>query len=204
MAKQIRFFYNKIFVTLFGILVVPLLRLLGIGSDAYGVCFYTSCTLGDTRYVSCGTSYLQKQICSSCTFEAWVCQDGSSNCPNSELVLGTDTGTDWVNSGSCQYYSNQCSLGQTSSTSCTTEVGTGTQTRSCEAIVVGGSTYYMWGSYGACTYTSCAVASDVLDSGKCYCTSSCSMTNGYGTMIAQLRVSSICPVASSSSSSVVP
>ncbi|MBN1325016.1 MAG: hypothetical protein JW974_02255 [Alphaproteobacteria bacterium] len=203
MAKQIRFFYNKIFVTLFSILIVPLLRLLGIGGEAFATdtaCYAGQCTLNNTRYIACATG-LQKQVCNSCTYEQWV----FFQWPDSNWVLTIVDGTYWKDSGSCTTYANECSyVGQTSSTSCTNEVGSGTQTRTCAAIVVGGTTYLMWGEYGTCVYTSCAESTDVLDSGKCYCTSSCSMTNGYGTMIAQLRVSSLCPIASSSSSSVVP
>lgn len=209
MAKKIKFFYQKIFTLIFGLMIVPLLKLFGIGSEAFAtdtICLASQCTVNDTRYTSCGTSQLQKQVCQACTYTEQVCMDGdgisgANGCSNWGWV--TVNGTQWIDTGACTTYSNECTLGQTSTRACTTEVGTGTQTRSCTTLVVGTYTYYMWGSYGTCVYTSCAVSTDVLDSGKCYCRAACPMPNGYGTMIAQVRYSSVCPVAASSSSSEV-
>lgn len=205
MAKKIGLFYNKIFTILFGIIIVPFARLFGFGSEALAtdtLCSAGQCTAGDARYVACGTSQLQKQVCTSCTYTDQFCPDyaGSATGGCSYWEYATVNGTYWADSGSCTTYSNQCTSGQTSSRSCSNEVGSGTQTRSCTTMVVGTSTYYVWGAYGTCVYTSCAYANDVLDSGLCYCKLSCPMTNGYGTMVAQVRVSSVCPVASSSSS----
>ncbi|MBN1282045.1 MAG: hypothetical protein JW985_03700 [Alphaproteobacteria bacterium] len=207
MAKKIKFFYQKIFTLIFGFVILPVLKIFGIGPDAFAdtVCLASQCTVGDTRYTSCGTSLLQKQVCQACTYTEQVCMDANGNTLNncSNWGWATINGTKWVDTGDCIVYSNECTLGQTSTRSCTTEVGTGTQTRSCTTLVVGTYTYYMWGEYGTCVYTSCAVSTDVLDSGKCYCRAACPMPNGYGTMIAQVRYSSVCPVAASSSSSAV-
>ncbi|MBN1324652.1 MAG: hypothetical protein JW974_00290, partial [Alphaproteobacteria bacterium] len=121
MVNQNRFFHNKVFVTLFGVLIVPLLRLLGMGGgDAFATdtaCYAGQCTLNNTRWVTCGTSQVQMQTCTSCTYEAWVCLD-YPYC--SEYGPMPTSGTYWKDTGSCVTATNQCSyVGQTSSTSCT-------------------------------------------------------------------------------------
>ncbi|MDR1337703.1 MAG: hypothetical protein LBJ73_01585 [Rickettsiales bacterium] len=195
MAKQIKSFYKRF---LLGLLLLPILRLIGFDMEANAyTCLYNAnqeCTPGDTMYVACGTSQLQKKVCESCTYD--FCLDLS--CLRSE----TRTGSHWVNSDSCTTYASNCSAGATSSQACSDTIGAGTQTRSCQTITAG-STYYMWGAYGRCNYTSCVNSNDVADSGYCYCKTSCAMpdsANGYGQMVAEVRTSSVCPAASSSSS----
>lgn len=207
MAKQISFFYRKILLVFFGVLLAPFLKLFGTGSEAFatnGACYAGSCSVGDTHYVACGTSQLQKQVCQSCSYQTTCVPTFDPGCDPSNPPLITVTGTQWIDSGTCTTYANQCSSGQTSSQACSNVVGSGTQTRSCTSLVVGSSTYWMWGAYGTCVYSSCANATDVLDSGLCYCKASCAMTNGYGSLIAQVRLSSSCPITIVSSSSVAP
>lgn len=204
MAKQIKSFYKRFFL---GLLLVPVLKLVGLGMEANAAdCpnkANAECTAGDTRYVTtgCASGQLKKQVCGSCTYEY---QSGCCDVACSCKVYSTAIGTGWTDSGGCTTYTSNCSYaGQTSTQSCTNVVGTGTQTRTCEKLTAGSSTYYMWGAYGGCTnYTSCAVSTDVLDAGKCYCVTSCDLSavNGYGSMIAEVRYSAVCPQVSSSSS----
>jgi hypothetical protein len=203
MAKQISSFYRRFIL---GLLVIPMCKMLGIVSPAFAdsACGNWGCTEGDTRYISCGTNKLQKQICRTGTGCTYTVQDGidcgissPQNCRSYDVP-----GQKWVDSGACTTYSNECSNGQVSAPrACSDNLGTGTQTRTCVPVKAGSSTYYMWGEYGKCKYTSCAYTGDIADSGDCYCTSDCTANNGYGKMILQVRTGATCPTVSGSSSS---
>jgi hypothetical protein len=200
MAKQVRFFYNRILTLLIGLLSMPVLRLFGIGGgDAMATCAASQCIIGDVRYIACSTG-LQKQVCQSCSYSVTAC--ATANCSETEDV--SIYGTDWANSGSCMAYTSECTSNQTATQTCTVPgVGTGSRTRSCVSTVVGTTTYWMWGEWNRCVYDECTYENDYLDDeeGRCYCKLSCTATHGYGELISQLRISSTCPIISSSSSS---
>lgn len=204
MAKKVKSFYYRFFL---GALIIPLCKLLGLSSPAVAalphcnIILGTTCKVGDTQYVACGTNSLQKQICEDCTFTligegGW---DSTCSCyqEGGEQVVVKQH---WIDSGACTTYANECSYeGQTTSGgSCTTDWGSGTITKTCKKITVGTKTYLMWQS-GDCSYTSCKISGDVLFEGRCWCTVPCDAANGYARIIAESRWSSLCHYSSSSS-----
>lgn len=205
MAKKIKSFYLRFFM---GLLIMPLCKLIGIqpAMAATSQCLSgsVSCVKGSVQYIGCGTNQLLKQVCQTCegmviTPGGW---DAVCSCVENERETPF-TGTQWVDSGSCTTYTNECSyVGQTKAGgSCESTWGYGSFNYYCKEIKVGTKTFLMWNA-GYCSLTSCKKPGDIAHGGSCWCSVPCGdSTYGYGTMITALRQAETCPQTPSSSSS---